>query len=429
MITSLQKFYRLGLREGDRPGYVRKALLLNKVVLFFLISGLMSSAYLLGSQMLPDSVNYYVLILSLLNALPIYFNYHRKYDATAFFILLSATIGAAFAPMLIGIDSYAQFLLLIIAGLPFVLFGKEWGNWRLLMSVAIVPIWISLEVYCRNNTPILDLDPQMVIIISYVYTAITFVFAVYMTYNFTRLAEQYGARIKAQREQLNLKTKRLEQHNYMATHDLKTPVANIEGLLDLLKDELDLTNPVMRELLDNMDSSISHANNTILDIIEGSKVTKEEQNTELIDLKEIMADIMKSIQKSVSDSRAMIDIDFSRCSSIKFSKVEIRSILQNLITNALKYSSPKRQPFIQVKSVKLLGGMVSILVEDNGLGIDLNTYKEQLFAKSTRIHTNAEGTGMGLYLIKALIDDCGGTITVESTPDVGSTFVVNLPEG
>ena len=110
---------------------------------------------------------------------------------------------------------------------------------------------------------------------------------------------------------------------------------------------------------------------------------------------------------------------------ITYSRMGLKSILYNLLTNAVKYSSPKRQPLIEIHTKKS-GLQTALIVKDNGLGIDMEKNKEKIFTIFKRFHDHVEGSGIGLYTIKNIVESKGGTILVESSLDVGSQFTVLL---
>jgi signal transduction histidine kinase len=103
----------------------------------------------------------------------------------------------------------------------------------------------------------------------------------------------------------------------------------------------------------------------------------------------------------------------------------LRSIIYNLLSNAIKYRHPARVPDVQLRAAHR-GDHVVLEVQDNGLGL---TPQQQgkLFGIFSRLHTHVEGTGVGLYTVKRIVENGGGTITVQSQPDVGTTFRVTFP--
>ena len=103
------------------------------------------------------------------------------------------------------------------------------------------------------------------------------------------------------------------------------------------------------------------------------------------------------------------------------------SVLQNLISNAVKYSKPDVNPKIEI-ICKSEDEFVEVSVQDNGLGFDLDAYKDQVFQLYNRFHTNLPGKGMGLYLVKSHVNMLDATIELFSKPNEGSLFVIKIPK-
>jgi anti-sigma regulatory factor (Ser/Thr protein kinase) len=119
--------------------------------------------------------------------------------------------------------------------------------------------------------------------------------------------------------------------------------------------------------------------------------------------------------------------DFSKCEIIYSVKPMIHSILYNLISNSIKYRSLDQLPVIQISSEEH-DDHFEIIVHDNGLGIDLNTHKQDIFKLYRRFHRHVEGRGLGLYLVKLQCEALGGTIQVESELNKFTRFRLNLPK-
>ena len=238
-------------------------------------------------------------------------------------------------------------------------------------------------------------------------------------------------------EELELKNAQLVKINndldnfiYTASHDLKAPVSNIEGLLnamkDIFKEEKGLVREEYNTLLEMMDTSIAKFKHTILDLTEISKVQKlNEEDIEEINLEEVLEDVKLSIGNEITDSKATIITNFSKAVLLRFSKKNIKSIIYNLLSNAIKYRDDSRETYITVSTEKLPDYII-LIVKDNGLGID-DHYKSKIFSMFKRFHTHVEGTGIGLYIVKRIIDNANGKIEVESKTGIGSTFKVYFP--
>jgi two-component system, sensor histidine kinase and response regulator len=218
----------------------------------------------------------------------------------------------------------------------------------------------------------------------------------------------------------------LDNFVYTASHDLKAPVSNIEGLMNALNDCINDPNSHTQDvavLLEMIGKSINRFKGTIQDLTEITKIQKNlDDEVEVIDIKEILDDIKLSIQELIIKNSAEIKVDFSDCSQIKFSKKNFKSILFNLLSNAIKYRDPERKPKILIKT-KVEGNYVLLSIKDNGLGMDLKA-DSKIFTMFKRLHDHVEGSGIGLYIVKRIVNNAGGKIEVESKVGQGSEFKI-----
>ena len=142
----------------------------------------------------------------------------------------------------------------------------------------------------------------------------------------------------------------------------------------------------------------------------------------MVKLSEVIEEVRLDLEQVIKSSGAQIEVEVDECPPIHFSHKNLRSVVYNLISNAIKYRVPERVPRVQVRC-KTTPNHHVLSVQDNGLGIEPNRI-DQLFTMFKRFHSHVEGTGIGLYMIKKMIDNAGGRIEVESTPGEGTTFYV-----
>ena len=218
----------------------------------------------------------------------------------------------------------------------------------------------------------------------------------------------------------------LDNFIYTASHDLKAPVSNIEGLINALDAMLSLENQLsddVNEIFTMIHKSIDRFKSTILDLTEITKIQKGDgSDKENLNLLSIIEDTKIAIFDLINKSESKIHIDATLHPSINFSKKNITSIVYNLLSNAIKYRSPDRAPEIFI-STQELPDFIILSIKDNGLGMNLEK-NNKLFSMFKRFHDHVEGTGIGLYLVKRMIDNAGGKIEVESQVGLGSTFKV-----
>lgn len=225
-------------------------------------------------------------------------------------------------------------------------------------------------------------------------------------------------------EKLSLKNEKLEEFTFIVSHNLRAPIGNLTALSSLFEQENDAeekskifkkikaVNEKLQETIDNLSFVLNNKENEQLPIEHLS--FKDEWNSILISLSSIIK------EKNVS-----FKADFKDCEMVDFPKAYLESILLNLTTNAIKYSSPDRAPLIQIKTAKQ-NGKVHLTFSDNGLGIDLAKYKHRLFGLNQVFHNHNDSKGVGLFLVKSHIEQLGGSINVESEIGVGTTFYIQF---
>lgn len=221
------------------------------------------------------------------------------------------------------------------------------------------------------------------------------------------------------------KNEDLQQFSFITSHNLRAPVANLLGLLNLFNKH-DYKDPFNETLIEKFEEATHQLSNTLNDLIE-VLVLKSNNDTpiEPIELTSFTKKILLSIEKLIRENETQIITDFSEINIIETNKIYLKSIFQNLISNAIKYRSKHRTPVIHISSKKLEEWVVISFV-DNGIGIDLKKYKDRIFGMYQRFHIQSEGKGLGLYMVKAEIVAMGGKIEVESEIGIGTTFKIYL---
>jgi chemotaxis family two-component system sensor kinase Cph1 len=216
----------------------------------------------------------------------------------------------------------------------------------------------------------------------------------------------------------------LDNFIYSASHDLKSPINNIEGLVMLLKLELEkYHDPTCIDLLSKTDNSLFRVKKTINNLTDVLKVQRNPyEDKEQLRFDEILEEILAENEELVRASNATITKDFN-IETIYYSRVGLKSIIYNLVSNAIKYRSDKRPPLIKLRTYSKDSKIV-LTIEDNGQGIDLAKHREKVFGIFKRLNDTVEGSGIGLYIIKRLIEENGGSIDVTSEVNKGSEFKI-----
>ncbi len=230
--------------------------------------------------------------------------------------------------------------------------------------------------------------------------------------------------LREQTEDLEQENHRLELFTYRATHDLKAPLASVLGLIDILRME---SEDEQREAyLQMMEKSIHRLNDLIRDIVDYAKNTSEAIRHERIDFQELVADVLESLDHMEYAEAIEKTITIHQTHEFYSDQHRLNRVLENLISNAYKYSSThRRDGFVQVE-VKVTPSKAQIQVRDNGQGID-PMHHDKIFTMFYRASEQGTGSGLGLYLVKDTVEQMGGTITVSSAVGQGTCFTLDIP--
>jgi PAS domain S-box-containing protein len=225
--------------------------------------------------------------------------------------------------------------------------------------------------------------------------------------------------------ELTQNNKDLQQFSYITSHNLRAPLSNLTGLLNLLKD-LTIEDPELKQILDGFNKSTHLLNDTISDLVrviiikENPAVLKE-----TIYIKEVFENVFSQLDFLIGIHKPILKINFDTAPFIDTNKSYLESIILNLLTNSLKYRSDKHPLKISITS-DWENDNVVLVFKDNGIGIDLERNKDKIFGLYQRFHSYTEGKGLGLYLVKSQVETMGGTITIESEVDKGTTFRITF---
>jgi len=224
---------------------------------------------------------------------------------------------------------------------------------------------------------------------------------------------------------LVVRNKNLEQFSYIISHNLRTPVANILGIANILDME-GRDKAEDKIMFDMLKVSVQKLDSVIIDLNRVLQMRNPvNEKKELVRFSELIDDIRISVANLIQLEEVAIDTDFSEVGELFTFKSYIYSIFFNLISNSIKYRQPGKHAEIVIRSSKNAKS-VTLTFKDNGLGIDLHKKGDQVFGLYKRFHHHVEGKGMGLYMVKNQVETLGGKITVESQVNNGTTFTIVL---
>lgn len=218
----------------------------------------------------------------------------------------------------------------------------------------------------------------------------------------------------------------LDTFVYTASHDLKSPILNIEGLVNLLEEGLGPEHTAVLPELQHIRQSVAHFKDTIKDLTEVARIQRNfEQDATRLEVSGMIHHVMQLLENEIRISGAQIESDTQAAPYVMFAKKNFQSILLNLVSNAIKYRSPDRPLQVRIKT-EIRDRFFYLSVQDNGLGIPAGK-QEKVFQLFKRMHVHVEGSGVGLYIVKRIVENSGGKVSVQSREGEGTTFEVSLP--
>ncbi|NET31332.1 MAG: PAS domain S-box protein [Cyanothece sp. SIO1E1] len=250
---------------------------------------------------------------------------------------------------------------------------------------------------------------------------------------------QLLARETEQRQILARSNQELQEFAYVASHDLQEPLRKIQAFGDRLNAKYgEALTDQGRDYLDRIQNAAGRMQSLINDLLTLSRVTTRTQPFVPINLAQVAQEVLSDLEIQIQQTGGQVIVE--ALPTIEADPGQIRQLLQNLISNALKFHSPERAPIIRVSGqllpVQLHSSIPTVAtsqfcrlsVADNGIGFD-ERYLDRIFKAFQRLHGRSEyeGTGMGLAICRKIVERHGGDITATSRPGQGATFIVTLP--
>ncbi|ABQ07935.1 PAS domain-containing sensor histidine kinase [Flavobacterium johnsoniae] len=225
--------------------------------------------------------------------------------------------------------------------------------------------------------------------------------------------------------ELTQNNKDLKQFSYITSHNLRAPLSNLIGLLNLIED-IPIENEELEEILAGFTKSTHLLNETINDLVkviiikDNPSMQKEE-----VSLKEVFENVFSQLSFQIELHKPIIKLKFDKVPLLNTNKAYIESILLNLLTNSIKYKSENRKLKISI-TAEQIDHQAILTFKDNGIGIDLERNKDKVFGLYQRFHNYPDSKGLGLYLVKSQVETMGGTISIDSEVNKGTTFTITF---
>ncbi|MGL3000653.1 PAS domain-containing protein [Flavobacterium sp. RSSB_23] len=225
--------------------------------------------------------------------------------------------------------------------------------------------------------------------------------------------------------ELTQNNKDLKQFSYITSHNLRAPLSNLIGLLNLIED-IPINNSELSEIINGFKKSTHLLNETINDLVKiiviKDKISIQKEN---VTINEVVEHVFSQLKFQIEQSKPILKLNFDEADTIYTNKAYLESILINLLTNSIKYKSETKKLKISI-TIKKTNNSTILKFKDNGIGIDLKRNSEHIFGLYQRFHDYPDSKGLGLYLVKSQIESLGGTISIESEVNKGTEFTLTF---
>jgi signal transduction histidine kinase len=226
-------------------------------------------------------------------------------------------------------------------------------------------------------------------------------------------------------EEAQAEINRFTHFSYSTAHDLKAPVNNLKSLIEMLENTK-MGDNSFDTVMRNVKRSADQLSDTVeaLNDVNHLRASLRE-DPEMLSFDKILAEVAQGMIKEIKDSNASFKKDFSACKHISYPPLHLKSIVQNLLTNAIKYKNPEQPLVIELKTA-INKGRVTLTIKDTGLGFDAVKYNDEIIKPFIRLHTHVNGSGLGLYIVSTILGYHHGEMMVESRPKQGAKFTLHL---
>jgi signal transduction histidine kinase len=250
---------------------------------------------------------------------------------------------------------------------------------------------------------------------------------------------RYQADLERKNQALAKSNTELASFAYIASHDLQEPLRKIKAFSNRIAErEAQNLSENGKDYLARMQNAVIRMQTLIEDILSYSRTNTTEKNFEPTDLNGILNEVKEELREELQSKNAVIESE--KLCTIPVIPFQFRQLLHNIISNALKFSHPDRKPLLQIKSrigtgssfgLDLLSDDVSYChfsIQDNGIGFE-SQYNEKIFEIFQRLHGKSDfkGTGIGLAIVKRIVENHGGIISANGEPDKGARFDIFIP--
>lgn len=376
--------------------------------------------------------SYFLPSLIIVTVLVVFLWMRKRYQSSIIFDLVGLNIMLFFLAERLSVFTGVDLYYVAIASASLALFGYEY--WRAAIAFAIFSLVlfltsrmfsfeaIELREFTKSQEEIFFVVNSIAVSVISVYSVVT---VMKINYEAQRKFQQTKDTIEKQNLELKTTNEELDRFVYSASHDLKSPLSSIKGLVNLFEADPEGTK---EEYLPKIKSRIEMMDKFIGEITDYSRNTRIQISMEFILLKPLIEEIVFSLKYSDGADQLTFQIEMEEDFVVRSDAYRLRIILNNLISNSIKYADlNKDKPFVLIKGSKD-ADVARIEVVDNGIGIakELHGKAFNMFFRATEKST---GSGLGLYIVSESIKKLNGEVQLNSELGSGTTITLKLPQG
>ncbi len=415
----------LGITDSLNLDERRRVRLLNQFAFVIISAGFFPIIY---SLLIAKYYDVFVILItySLFFGI-LYLQYLQKYRIARLLLNIIAPIIIVSVIIIFGDQSGAE----VFYAPLFVTLAVFYNTWqiRIGLLVWLVGSFAVAQVYVAFwDSPmehyVTQLPGVYALVIANICCMIMFASYIMDNKSYQVQADELLDLLKVNNDKLHFANDELERFAYVASHQLKAPVRTISNFLKLIEKEIQKQplNPKLLEYLEYVKGSSDEMAMLINDLLEYSKLEKEEITFEAIDLNDVLLVVQNNLRATLDQKNAQVTVH--ELPTVSANKTHMVILFQNLIENAVKYNESS-DPTINIYTDEL----GDLYVKDNGIGID-EQYHQRIFGMFMRLHGQDEyaGTGIGLSACKKIMERHHGDITVNSKSGEGTTFKLHFPE-
>lgn len=216
----------------------------------------------------------------------------------------------------------------------------------------------------------------------------------------------------------------MKEFTYAISHDLKNPLSSLKiAIQQLPVQDLNKESSLYHGVITR---SVNRLDKTIRGLIEILDIQNQDKHViRKVKFNSLLQEVQEEYISLINDTKTVINTDFTHAPEISYIEGYLMSLFHNILSNSLKYKHPEKNPIISISSKEIQGG-IELSFEDNGVGMDLKQVGDKLFTPFSRFSHQAEGKGIGLYLVKGMVENNGGKVIVESELNKGTVFRFRL---